>query len=67
MSLNINALDLLWMALAVIAYAAGATLWAYLALPREQRLPRAPALPAKACFEAAPLDDIPPTHARLAK
>ena len=67
MDTNINALDLLWMTLAMIAYASGATLWAYLALPRDQRLPRTPVVPADGCFDPTPLIEIPAVHARLAK
>ena len=34
MDFNINGMDLMLVALAVLGYAAGATLWAYFALPR---------------------------------
>ena len=67
MDVNIEAIDLLWMTLAMIAYASGATLWACLALPRELRLPRVPALPAEGYFEVVPLNEIPAVHVRLAK
>lgn len=64
---NINALDLLWMTLAMIAYAGGATLWAVLALPRDQGLPRTLVIPANGYFDSTPLNKIPATQARLAK
>ena len=67
MDFNINALDLLWLALGMIAYAAGATLWAYLAVPRERHAPHLPVLQSAVYFEAAPLEDIPAAHAQLAK
>ena len=70
MDFDINALDLLWLALGMIAYAASATLWAYLAVPRERRErhePRVPVLPSNAYFESTPLEDLPAAHVRLAK
>ena len=67
MDLNIDALELLWVALAVIAYAAGATFWAYLAVPQERRLLRAPASTADAYFKGVPIEDIPSPNAHLAK
>ncbi|MBC7513923.1 MAG: hypothetical protein H7234_05740 [Herminiimonas sp.] len=67
MEVNIDALDLLWMALAVIAYATGATSWAYLAVPQERRTPRVPVSPANAYFDPVPVEDIPSSRAHLAK
>lgn len=67
MDFDINALDLLWVTLSVIAYASGAALWAYLSVPRERRQPRVTVLPATAYFESAPHDDLVSVRARLAK
>lgn len=67
MDFNINALDLLWVTLSVIAYAAGATLWAYLSVPQERRNPRVNVLPANAYFESAPRDDLVSVQVGLAK
>ena len=37
MEVIVSDMDLLYLTLAVLAYAAGATLWTYLAIPRLQR------------------------------
>ncbi len=50
-----------------MAYAASATLWAYLAVPRDRREPRVPLLPSTTYFETPPLEELPSVHAQLAK